>query len=288
MREDVHWFVVLADEENVTAAAELLHVPQPTLSRRLARLERRLGADLFDRTGRRVALNAAGRAYAEHVRRADHELAAGEQAIRDLAGGAAPVVHLGFLHSFGSWLVPDLIRRARDADPSVAFELVQGSADAVTGLVRDGSLDLGIVAPRPAAPGLAWRRLMRQGLVLAVPAGHPLAARRSVTLTEVAEEQFVTMPPAFGMRQILDEACATAGFEPRVAVECQELDTVSGLVSAGIGVALLPDERAPRAPGLVALRLDDADATRDVGFVWRRGAALSAAATSLRDLTVRR
>ncbi|KNX36810.1 LysR family transcriptional regulator [Luteipulveratus halotolerans] len=284
MRETTRWFVVLAEEQNVTAAAARLQMTQPTLSRMLSRLERRLGATLFDRHGRRLALNDLGRLYADHVRRADTELALAEQAVADRISDEPRVVRLGFLHSFGTWLVPDIVRGSREHDPGLRFELLQGSADLVRDKVIAGELDLGILSPQPASTRVTWRRIMRQSVVLATPLGHPLAGARSVRMEQVEGCSFVAMPREYGMRQILDEACAAAGFEPQVVVECQDLHTVAGLVSAGIGVALLPEEHTTRYPADVAITpLAGAVGGREVGLIWAKGRPLPQPARDVRD-----
>ncbi|GAB3487522.1 LysR family transcriptional regulator [Flexivirga lutea] len=289
MRDAVWWFIVLAEEENVTAAAARLHMPQPTLSRRLARLERRLGSTLFDRRGKRLHLNEAGRLYAEHLRRAHAELAAGEQAVHELAAHGPRVVRLGFLHSFGTWLVPELIQRTRQTDPGVRFALVQDAAETITAAVLAGAVDLGIVSPRPREAPVSWRRLLRQEVRLTVPLTDPLARRQSVGFGELRDREFIAMAAGFGMRQLLDEACATVGFEPRITVECQELDTVAGLVAAGIGVALLPESPDRHLPaGVTTVALTGIDAAREVGLIWARGTVLPEPARRVRALATSR
>lgn len=289
MRDVVWWFIVLAEEENVTAAAARLQILQPTLSRRLSRLERQLGSSLFDRRGKRLHLNAAGRVYAEHLHRAHNELAAAEQAVHELQASGPRLVHLGFLHSFGTWLVPDLIQRTRAVDPALRFDLVQDAAEIITAKVVSGAVDLGIVSPRPRDAPVSWHRLLRQQIQLAVPSSDPLARRRSVPFSELRDAEFVSMAKRFGMRQLLDEACEAVGFEPHVTVECQELDTVAGLVGAGIGVALLPDSPDRRLPpGVATLKVTGVDAAREVGLIWGRGAALSEPARQVRALVTSR
>lgn len=289
MRDAVRWFVVLAEEENVSAAAARLRIPQPTLSRRLARLEQRLGTTLFDRNGKRLRINDAGRLYAEHLRRAHTELVAAEQAVHELRAHGPRVVRLGFLHSFGTWLVPELIQRTREADPSVRFELVQDAAETITAAVVSGDVDLGIVSPRPRSAPVSWRRLLRQEVHLTVPSTDPLARRHTVAFTELRDRVFVAMAPGFGMRQLLDEACATAGFEPHITVECQELDTVAGLVAADIGVALLPESPDRHLPGgVVSVPVTGIDATREVGLIWARGTVLPEPARQVRALATSR
>ena len=283
MRDLVRWLVVLADEENVSAAADLLGIPQPTLSRRLARLESDLGEALFGRHGRRISLNDKGRAFVEQVRVADAALARAELGLHD--ADELRIVRLGFLHSFGTWLVPRLIRRARDADPGIGFELFQGASLDVTSRVRRGELDLGVVAPRPDDDQLAWRLLQRQRVQLAVPLDHPLAGERTIWAERLRDETFVSMAHGFGIRHVLDEVCSAAGFTPTIALECQELATVAGLVSAGIGVGLLPDDdQTNSTDGIRMIPLRDNDAHRDIGIVWRRGAVLADHIAAVRDL----
>ncbi|MGV9817775.1 LysR family transcriptional regulator [Nocardia xishanensis] len=284
--EDLQWFTTLAELERMSAAAERLHIAQPTLSRMLARLERKLGAELFDRKGKRIALNEFGRVYYEHARRAQAELDAAGQAVADLANPARGVVRLSFLHSFGGWLVPQLIAGFRRNAGRVTVTLRQGGAEKITGHVLDGASDLAVVSPRPTAPGVGWRGLLRQPLVLAVPAEHRLAGRRQVRMAELSGDEFVSMPPGFGMRRIFDELCAAADIRPHVAFEATDLVTSTGLVAAGLGVAVLPlQDPAPAAArsGPVLVPLADDGASREVGLIWSAAAAPSDAVKRFRD-----
>ncbi|NNG37597.1 LysR family transcriptional regulator [Nakamurella aerolata] len=270
LRDGLGWLLVLAREQNMTVAAAELGIAQPTLSRMLSRLESRLGQRIFDRPGRRLVLNPAGARLIAHVRRADAELAAAEQELR-----AAPPVplRLGFLHSFGTWLVPRLITDLGLGGPDAPIELSQGAADLVVEQLRSGRSDVAVTSPRPPTTELVWRQLMRQQLWLAVPADHPLAGldgRRSVRLATVGEQPFLSMPHGFGMRSILDNLCAAAGFTPRITVESQELTTVAALVGAGLGIAVLPAEDvAAVPPGVRLLPLAGSDDYREIGLVWR-------------------
>src|SRR5207248_5670392 len=117
----------------------------------------------------------------------------------------------------------------RRGSGAITFTLSQDAAEVVTARVLDGTADLGLVSPKPAAAGLGWRGLLRQRLALAVPADHKLAGRRQVRLAEAADAEFVAMPTGFGMRRILDELCAAADFRPRIVFESSDLVTVAGL-----------------------------------------------------------
>jgi LysR family transcriptional regulator, transcription activator of glutamate synthase operon len=272
---DYEWFLTLAELQHVTAAAEQLHVAQPTLTRMLARLERRLGVALFERRGRRLSLNTYGRIFYEHARRAQLELDSARRAIDDLTNPAVGEIRLGFLGSFGPTVVPRLITSFTEASPRVTFTLREGAAESIGELVESGLVDVGVVSPRPRKPTLAWRSLFRQRLGAAIPRGHRLMGAATVSMTDLADEPFVAMQPGFGMRLLLDELCAAAQFQPRIVLESGNLTTTAGLVAAGLGISLLPLDGGEYAPGVEVLRLADADAYRDVGMIWNSGRPLS-------------
>ncbi|ORW97342.1 LysR family transcriptional regulator [Mycobacterium sp. IEC1808] len=272
---DYEWFVTLAELQHVTSAAEQLHIAQPTLTRMLARLERRLGVALFDRSGKRLTLNTYGRIFYEHARRAQSELDSARRAIDDLANPAVGEIRLGFLSSFGSTVVPRLIAAFTAAAPRVAFTLEEGAAESIGDLVRSGSIDLGVVSPRPRDPNLAWRSLFRQRLGVAFPSDHALAGAATVSMSDLADEAFVAMRPGFGMRRLLDELCAAAQFQPRIVLQSANLTTTAGLVAARLGISLMPIAGSEHAPGVSVLPLADADAYRDVGLIWNSGRPLS-------------
>jgi len=275
---DYEWFITLAELQHVTAAAEQLRIAQPTLTRMLARLEQRLGVELFDRRGRRLSLNAYGRIFYQHARRAQLELDSARRAIDDLTNPAVSEIRLGFLRSFGATVVPRLIAEFTKASPRVTFALEEDAAESIADLVESGSLDIGVVSPRPARPTLAWRSLFRQRLGVAVPHSHPLSGVAEVFMSHLANEPFVTMHPGYGMRRLLDELCAAAQFQPRIVLESSDLNTSAGLVAAGLGISLMPFDGSDYPQGVVIVRLSDADAYRDVGMIWNSGRPLSRAA----------
>ncbi|MEU4509708.1 LysR substrate-binding domain-containing protein [Nonomuraea wenchangensis] len=281
---------------HVTRAAEQLGIPQPTASRRLAALSDLVGAPLLLPSGRGIRLTRAGRTLAAASGRALGALATAAREVREEIDPASGRVVLGFLHLLGRTLVPSLIRRFRERNPGVRFSLAQGSRQDMLRALREGDIDLVFVAPMPVGdPDLAGRPLADQELVLAVPPGHRLAGRARVRAAELEGEELVTLEHGYGLRQITDDLCAAAGFEPRIAFEGQESETVRGLVAAGLGVAVLP--RTDPGPGLaVPSRTDPAPAVagvvevplspplaRTIGVCWVAGERLTPAARAFRD-----
>lgn len=267
----------LRETGNITRAAELLDVPQPTVSRRLAALGDVLGTPLTAPVGRGVRLTRVGEILAEAAERALSVVEAGtRRAIEEIEPASGHVV-LGFLHLLGRSLVPTMLRDYRAAYPHVRFTLIQGSRRDMLDKLTAGELDLALVAPVPADdPSLEFVLLAEQEIFLAVPESHRLAGRRSARIDELADEAFIMLEPGYGLRQITDDLCAAAGFEPKIVFEGQESETVRGLVAAEFGVALLP-RFEPRAPAGVAEIPLVPRVARSIGLTWRKNEPLTPA-----------
>ncbi|MGW4896284.1 LysR family transcriptional regulator [Kitasatospora sp. NPDC004240] len=280
-------FAAVARLEHVTRAAALLAVPQPTLSRAVARLEEELGVALLARQGRTVRLTRAGRMLLASVERALAELERGAEAVRAEADPATGRVAFGFLHTMGTDAVPALLRGFRAGHPQVRFQLVQDHVAAMLERLRAGELDLCLVSPLPDDPALVTRPLDEQRLYLAVPADHRLAGRRRIRLAEVAEESFVAVGSGYGLRLITDGFCAEAGFAPKVAFEGEDTETLRGLVAAGLGVALLPPGLVAR-PGVVELEVTAPRTRRAIGLAWAAGRPFTPPVAAFRDFVLAR
>ncbi len=268
----LRWFQQIADGATVTEVAELDRVSQPGVSRALARLEEQVGTPLLQRSGRLLRPTQAGQAFKRHVDAALHRLDDGLAAVNELVDPETGTVLVSFQLSLGAWLVPALVRRFREQHPHVQFQLLESDDALGSSRIAEGRIDVEFTARRPRNPLVHWRALLTQPLMLAVPPGHRLAERDEVALEEVGEDDFVMLRPTWELRGQCDALCASAGFEPRVAFECDDLSVVRGFVSSGLGVAVLPGGE-PDGAGWVAwegplLRLTDAGAHREVGVVW--------------------
>ncbi|NED98243.1 LysR family transcriptional regulator [Phytoactinopolyspora alkaliphila] len=273
----------LRDTRNITRAAEHLGTPQPTVSRRIAAMGAALGAPLTEPSGRGIRLTRAGRILAEAASEAMETIETAARRAREEIDPDRGHVVFGFLHLMGRSLVPNLLRGFRATHPGVRFTLVQGSRQHILDQLGTGQVDLALVAPLPSEdPLLTGFAVTDQELLLSVPAAHHLAARRRIRFAELAGEQFVTLEPGYGLRQIMDRLCAEAGFTPRIAFEGQESDTVRGLVVAGLGVALLPHFDPGTPAGVVEVPLSPR-ITRTIGLVWPRAKAITPTVRAFRD-----
>jgi DNA-binding transcriptional LysR family regulator len=281
--ETIRAFLEVADGTTVTVAAERAHRTQPALSRALSRLEREVGSELFQRSGRGLTLTPAGRELLDSARRIVEAYDRGVRAVQDMAAPQGGFVPLAFLHTLGTWLVPELIRSFRAERPEVRFDLRQhGDAGLVDDLLG-GAVDLAITGGLPEHPQIEGRRLLIEPLRLVVPPDHRLAGRRSVRLADVAKDPFIVLKPGFSLRDVTERLCVEAGFVPQIGFEGEEVETLRGLVAAGLGVALLPDPHGVGSPAAPHLRVSDVPASREIGIAWIRDRRLPAASDRFRE-----
>ncbi|MGW0996068.1 LysR family transcriptional regulator [Streptomyces sp. NPDC002523] len=287
-------FQAVAEGRTVTEAAADAHITQPALSRALHRLESEVGAELLQRVGRVLQLTPAGRVFKEYVDAVLDSYDRGRRAVAEVVDPDAGVVSLAFLHTLGTWLVPKLVTGFGHDFPGARFELHQADENGLAQHLLDSSADLIITSKDPAHPLITWRRLLVEPLWLAVPARHRLAQRRRVRLAEVAEDQFIVLKPGYGLRSITETLCRQAGFSPLVAFEGEEVETLRGLVAAGLGVSLIPvspgaataPETNPDLP-IRYLEVTDVHGARDIGIAWLASRTLPPAPGRFIDHAVR-
>jgi DNA-binding transcriptional LysR family regulator len=286
--QQLEYFRVVARFGHVTRAAQSLGISQPALSRAIGRLERELGVELFDRRGRAVQLNRFGRSFAGRVERALGEIDLGRRELAELAGLEGGVVSLGFLHTLGIQVIPELLGAFRASFPGVTFSLMQNASDTIYRHLWDGDVDLCFAPPPMREEGIVWTELFREELFLNVPASHRLAGRRTARLDEVAGDPFISLRPTYSIRQLINDLCRQAGFAPNIAFEGEEVGTVRGLVAAGLGVALLPAPARPAPADPPQIEVSVPHCERRLGLGWLRGRFYGAAARRFRDFALAR
>ncbi|MDM0013080.1 LysR family transcriptional regulator [Variovorax sp. J22P168] len=282
-------FVAVAEELHFGRAALRLHMTQPPVTQAIALLEKTLGVQLFDRTQRRVALTPAGEALLPEVR----ELLVRAQALparaRAAAAGEEGRVRLAFVSTIGFEQLPSWVRAFRAQSPKVVLELVEATGDVQLRELERGAIDAGLMLHSPgfAPPGLRHLRVAVEPMVLALPAHHPLAdvpagaGAAAWDWDAVLDEPLVIFPRriAPSLHDAVFGLYHAAGKLPQVAQEAIQMQTIVNLVSAGLGLAWVPESVMQfRRPGVV-YRMPEGRAGRAAR--GRKGPAVPVCETSL-------
>lgn len=274
-------FEAVIAHRSFTRAAEALHLSQPAVTRQIRALEEEMRTPLFDRLGRSVQMTAAGEAlhrYAEAILRLTQEA---RHAVADIETGTAGRLAVGASSTLATYVLPPLLRRFRVSHPRVEIAIHTGPSAQVLEIVRAGEADIGLVTGAVQDRVLAASVLADYATCVVVPPGHPLAARGSVRVGELAGSPLILMEAGTNLRTYVDRLLSAAGVEEQVSMELDNVEAIKRMIEAELGLSLLPEVsvRAEVAAGrLVALPLAAVPrAHRRIAFVHRRDKYLSAA-----------
>lgn len=283
---DLEWLVALDDHQHVTDTAAVLGVSQPTLSRALARVEDELGARLFERVAGGLVTSPDGELVVAGAR---DVLGRYQQLLLELGARLDPdrgMVRLAFLDSMATSLVPRVLRDFHEDAPRVRVVLTQEPAQHIQRDLDHGVVELAITSVRPDGD-YGWLPLQEERLVLIVPPSHRLRNRHRVDLTELIEDELVTTPVGFGYREHINRLLADANVALPVSFESADLATIEGLVAAGLGVAITPEQFAGLS-GTIGINIASPHARRTIGLTWRTDRGLNPAAVRFRDFVTAR
>lgn len=264
----LRYVVAVAEASSFTKAAAALHVAQPGVSAQIRLLERELGQDLFDRSGRQVRLTDAGEAVMPYARSALAAIDGAREAAEEIGGLLRGHIAFGTVTSHGADLSSLLSAFHRD-HPAITITLTEAGREELVAALLEGRLDGAIVAlgARPLE-GLGLQVIDDQPLVAAVAAHDPLAQRRSITLERLCERTLICLPTGSGVRSILETASRAAGLTPNVAFEASSPRALVSLVGQGLGVAVVPAPYVRNRDGVVALEIRPALRGR-LALAWR-------------------
>ncbi|BCL79902.1 LysR family transcriptional regulator [Ktedonobacteria bacterium brp13] len=282
----LRYFQVVARHEHMTRAARELSIAQPSLSHTITHLEEELGVPLFTRKGRNIYLNQFGRAFMLRVTRILDEIEDAKRELADLSGAERGRIALAAVNIS---MLPEILKVFLTDHPHVSFRLFHHhSPRRIYQLLESGELDLCVASPPIQQEGIITIPLITEEIFLVVPHDHPFAARRSIALAEAAHEHFISLRSGYSLRDMTDELCRQAGFEPDILVESEEPSAISRLVSTGFGVAFGSELnwRNSFDTRAVPLHITDPVCQRTIGLCWREGHYLSQAACDFRDAII--
>lgn len=265
----IRYFIEVAKREHVTKAAEALHVAQSAVSRQIFNLEAELGVDLFIREGRTIRLTAIGKVFLEHMERAINVIEDAKQVIEEFTDPQRGTIHIGFPSTLATYMLPTAISAFREQYPDVKFDLNQGSYAQLSHSIIKGDINIALLAPVPPKTGkLHSSILFTENIVALLPENHHLSKRTTIHLKDLRDESFILFQKGAILREIVIDHCKQQGFTPIISFEGQDIDSIKGLVSAGLGISLVPEitlvDHLPRST--VTIPVVEPSVTRTVGM----------------------
>lgn len=273
----LRYFVAVAEEMHFGRAAARLHMTQPPLSQAIQGLEAMLGVQLFARTQRSVALTAAGIALLPEARRLLDQARELPTLVQRAAAGESGNLRLAFVSTADYSILPPALREFRTSHPLVQLELREATSDLQIEELLEGRIDAGLlIAPLPerARKELDYLPLLQEPLVLAAPRSlHGITGRQAVDLRKLEPLPLIIFPRKIAptLHDAIMACLHDAGHTPQVAQEAIQMQTIVGLVAAGMGIALVPQSVSNlKRPGVVYCKLDRAQPMVETGLAWRK------------------
>ena len=272
--QDLRYLVAIAEHRHFGHAAEACHVSQPTLSTQLRKLEKELGVELVERSPRHVMLTEIGERIVERARIVLREEAAISEIARQSQDPEAGTIRVGLFPTLGPYLLPHVVPALHRRFPRLELLLIEEKTNEVLEHLRDGSLDIGVLALPVHDDRLHVEPLFDEDFVLAVPDDHPLAtSAEPVTMDLLAGQSLLLLEDGHCLRDQALSVCHLSGASERGGFRATSLETLRQMVAAGVGITLLP-ELAVQPPvsaqqGVVIRRFTAPRPTRRIAICWR-------------------
>lgn len=259
----LRYFVAVAEARSLKLAAEeKLHTTQPSLSRQIRDLEDEVGTPLFLRGAKGVELTPAGRVFLDHARIMLSQAEAAVQSARQIAYPTKPSFALGFMIGHDTTWLPEALKLLRDELPNIHVVISTQNSPQLAAALLHGGIDVAFLRMEDGSSDLVFRTLVEESFEVFLPSNHPLAAKETITLLEIAEETFISVSgtalsisgkqPA--LRRAIDRFLNDSGIEIRPSHEVDNLGGVMSLIASTGGVALLPRYAKTFLPDAVTTR----------------------------------
>lgn len=272
----LEYFQMVCRLNNMTRAAERLHVAQPAISVAIQKLEEELGVQLFVRGQKQFLLTAEGRIF---LTRADEILAKAQDAIlemaeyRDLKKGA---IRLGVPPMIGASMFPHIFAGFRNVYPDLQLTIIEEGSLAIREMLEREELDIGLVITSHASSLLNTQTIAKGEILLCVSPKHPLAGSDSASFGQLSGESFIMLKDGTYHRSIVLEECKKHGFEPNIVLSSSQVDTIKGLVAQGVGISFLLDRIAQPDSRIACVHLAE-PLCLEIGLAWKKDRYLAKA-----------
>ncbi len=280
---ELEYFSKTAELQNITKAAEVLHLTQPSLSRSISSLETSLNVKLFDRSGRSITLNDYGKIVYSHANKILTQLQAMENELNDASQKEERTISITI--SSASSILPIVISKFNATYPDTHFSVQQSAS---TGNYNDFSTDFNFFSTTTPVHNNHTVTLLKEDLLLAVPQSYPQAQKASVRLEDFANYGFISLQAGKDLRTIADHYCSEAGFIPSIFLESDSPFTIREFIKAGLGIAFVPEITwsQVRGKGIKLMPIQMPKCVRYIHLSWHQAGYLPKQAARFRNFLI--
>ena len=260
----LRYVCAIAETGNFSRAAERCKIAQPSLSQQILKLEKDLGAKLFDRLGRSVRLTEAGRVFVHHARAILEQMEMARSSVADKNADLRGNVTVGVIPTVAPYLMPSYTAAFAKKYPDARLRIVEETTSVLVEGLRDLSIDVAILALPLRHKDLELFPIRTEPLFAVLRKDHPRATANSLALKDLRGESFVMLRDGHCFRDLSIGACTRARITPKIAFESGQFSSLLGMVEAGVGISLIPEMAIDRNIGCRYVRINDSQATRTI------------------------
>jgi LysR family hydrogen peroxide-inducible transcriptional activator len=282
----LRYLLAVADNRSFTAAAELCHVSQPTLSHQIKKLEEEVGEPLLQRRKKGAYLTPLGERVYRHAQDILKNVESVQQAAFSFSHKVQGLLKIGVIPTIAPYLLPGLLRHSQKRHPGINFQITEEPTEHLLGALGNGTLDLAILSPPVANDHVQTRDLFEDEFLLALPTNHFLGKSRTISLRVLRELPMILMNDAHCLRGQTISFCHRVGFAPKVFIQSSQLDTVLAMVETGQGISLVPAmaRKAFRHRKVIFRSLSPEKLSRKISLAWSKQMTPSRAFTAFIEL----
>ena len=275
----LQYLVTLAEVRHFSKAAELCFVSQPTLSTQIRKLEEELGVQLVERSPRQVMLTRVGEEVVQRCRTILNEVESMKTVARRSRDPHSGLLRLGIFPTLAPYFLPHVIPEIRRRFPRLTLRLFEEKTEQILEMLVQGRLDAGLLALPAGGDQIVARKLFEEAFVVAMPEGHPLSRRKSLSLADLEDQELLLLEDGHCLRDQALEVCHMAGAHERLDFHATSMETLRQMVAANTGITLLPTLaiKPPVSPteNLVTRPFRGDGPKRSIAMVWRKSSALT-------------
>lgn len=266
----LRYFVAVADEGNFSRAAAKVRVAQPSLSQQIRKLEAEIGKPLFDRLPRSVVLTEAGRCFIDYARQILISIEDARRCVNELEGEISGKLAVGAIPTIAPYVLPRLVRKFHEHYPEVTLEVVEDVTAGITRRIEAGELDVALASTCEQSPTLRREPLANEPLLALLPEEHPLTKKTLIELDDLKSERFLLLHEMHCLSRQVHHLLESHRLHPQIALAGSQLTTIANMVSASIGVSIVPQlmvDHQP-TPGCVSLPFVPPVPERELNFLY--------------------